>query len=274
MIQGKKRSGGISRQGLRAVSYAQFLQKEVILLGDIATGLGITKAQEMRLLSRLEGNGQIIRLKRGAYYVPSKLSPSGRLNVSEYFILSNLMKLEGANYQISGPNAFHRYGFDEQVPNRLFVYNDRFSGEKEIGGYSFAFVKTSAERFQGSIKTISPDGAKIIIASKAKSLIDAIYDWPRFNTIPRAFEWIITSIRGNPRFKRELMRMAIRSGNKATLRRIGCLLEHNGNSKRSLRFLKQTIGDSKAVIPLVPKKPKRGQIDPYWGVVINDRVTY
>lgn len=264
----------MSRQGLRAVSYAQFLNKEVLLLGDLAAGLGITKAQELRLLSRLEGKGQIIRLKRGAYCVPSKLSPSGRLNVSEYFLLSKLMELTGSTYQISGPNAFHRYGFDEQVPNRLFVYNDRLSGEKEIGGYEFVFVKTSPERLCGGVRWAGPDGAKIVMASQSKTLIDAIYDWSRFNTIPRAFEWIIASCRKDLGFKRELARMAIKCGNKALLRRIGCLLEHNGDSKRSLRFLKKAIGDSKAVIPLVPRRPKRGQVDSYWGVVINDRIVY
>jgi len=264
----------MSSQALRAVSYAQYLKKEVLLLGDLAAGLGITKAQEMRLLSRLEGKGQIVRLKRGAYCVPSKLSPSGRLNVSEYFLLSKLMELTGSTYQISGPNAFHLYGFDEQVPNRLFVYNDRFSGEKEIGGYAFVFVKTSAERLQGWVRSTGPDGAKIVMASKSKALVDAIYDWSRFNTIPRAFEWIIASCHDDPCFKRELARMAIKCGNKAVLRRIGCLLELGGDSKRSLRFLKKAIGDSKAVIPLVPRKPKRGQVDSYWGVVINDRITY
>lgn len=264
----------MSKQGLKAIAYAQFLKKETLRSGDLAAGLGLTRIQERRLLSRLEGKRQIIRLKRGAYYVPPTLSPSGRPNVSEYFLLSKLMESEGAAYQISGPNAFHLYGFDEQVPNRLFVYNDRISGKREIGGYEFLFVKTTAVRLDGSIKTTGPDGARIVTASRTKALIDAIYDWSRFNTIPRAFEWIVKSLRDDPRFKRELVRLALTCGSISVLRRIGCLLEYNGVPKRNLRLLKEAIGESKAVIPLIPRKPNRGHVDTYWGVVINDRIAY
>ena len=32
-----------------------------------------------------------------------------------------------------GPNAFNRYGWDDQVPNRVYAYNNRVSGERRIG---------------------------------------------------------------------------------------------------------------------------------------------
>jgi hypothetical protein len=35
------------------------------------------------------------------------------------------MEDQGARYQICGPNAFNRYGFDEQVPTRIYAYNNR-----------------------------------------------------------------------------------------------------------------------------------------------------
>ena len=34
-----------------------------------------------------------------------------------------LMKELKGKYQVSGPNAFYFYGFENQVPNRVYVYD-------------------------------------------------------------------------------------------------------------------------------------------------------
>jgi len=275
MIQAsKKRTVGLSGQGLRALSYAQFRKKEFLRSGDLVAGLGLTRSQERQLLSRLAAKKQIVRLKRDVYYVSPVLSPSGIVSLSEHFILSKLMQHEASDHQVSGPNAFHLYGFDDQVPNRFYVYNDRISGVRIIGGHTFEFIKANKARLEGSSRKTAPDGARIVMASKAKALVDAIYDWSRFNTLPRAFAWIVSELRKDPRFKREFLCLAVRCGNKSALRRIGCLLEQNGVPRRNLRAIKAAIGDSKSVIPLVPRRLKRGHVDSYWGVVINERVKY
>lgn len=274
MINNSKRSRGLGEQEIRVLSYIQYKRKDLLYFGHLAEGLGIKKDQERRLLSSLENKGQIIRLKKGVYLVSAHLPPGGRLSFTEYYILAKFMEVEKANYQLSGQTVFNQYGFDEQIPNRLLVYNNRISGERKIGGFWFDFVKTSSVRLKGSYLLKESSGLKIPVATKEKALVDAVYDWSRFNTLPRAFLWIIMALRKDSRLKTKLTKMAIESGNLAVVRRIGCLLSHNGFSMQALKQLKEALGQAKSLIPLVPKKNVRGSIDRYWGIIINDQINF
>jgi len=51
----------------------------------------------------------------------------------QYSALNTLMADRGGRYQIYGPNAFNRHGLSNQVPNRVYAYNNRLSGERTIG---------------------------------------------------------------------------------------------------------------------------------------------
>jgi len=78
----------------------------------------------------MAGSELIIRLKRGVYLVPPRVPSGGRWAVSEYFLLSKLMAVLDGKYQIGGPNPFNFYGYDDQAPNRVYIYNNRILGEK------------------------------------------------------------------------------------------------------------------------------------------------
>ena len=71
------------------------------------------------VLSRLVGKGVIARVRRGLYLLPLRLPPGGRWSPGEFLALSTLIADRGGTYQISGPNTFYRYGWSEQIPNRL-----------------------------------------------------------------------------------------------------------------------------------------------------------
>lgn len=274
MLNKPKRTRGLGELEIRVLSYIQFKKMDVLRFGDLREGLNINIDQERRILSRLESKGQVVRLKKGVYLVSLRLPPGGRLSFSEYYMLAKFMEVEGANYQISGQTVFNQYGFDEQVPNRIFAYNDRISGRREIGGFWFDFVKTTPERLGGSYLLKESTGLKIPVATREKTLVDAVYDWPRFNTLPRAFSWIVSSLKEDRRLRARLIETAIKCGNRAVIRRIGCLLEHNGVARQGLKKLKEELGKAKSLIPLVPGKPVRGSVDRFWGVIINDQINF
>ena len=81
----------------------------------------------------------------------------------------------------------------------MFTIN-RIYGEKNIGGFDFVFIKTSHDRIGSASESQTPNGEKICISAKARALLDAIYDWSRYHTIPRAYRWILTSIESDPDF--------------------------------------------------------------------------
>lgn len=265
----KSRLGPLEMQLL---AYVQMRQLDIVCTGDIASALQISPKQERELLSRMSRSGLIIWLKRGVYLVPSRLPAGGRYAVSEHYILARLMEQLKGRYQISGPNAFHFYGFVAQVPNRVYVYNNRVYGEKKIGGFNFVFIKTSDDRIESVRKSGTPDGEKVFMVTKARALLDAVYDWSRYGTIPGVYHWILKTIEKDPAFLEEFINVAQQYGNKGTSRRIGYLLSLCAVQENLLMKFRRESGSLKSLITWIPGKAARGSINKEWGLIINGTI--
>jgi len=268
----KKEKTKLGKLEMQLLAYVQLRRKEFVFSGEIAAALEITAKQEWNLLNRMTKSGLIIRLKRGVYLVPSHLPAGGRWSVSSYFILSKLMEVLKGRYQISGPSAFNFHGFDDQVPNRIYVYNDRIFGEKQIGGTDFVFIKTDNKRL-GSTKSLkTPDGIDAMMVTKSRALFDAVYDWSRYNTLPRAYGWIEDSLKKDPFLTEKLITDTLQYGNKGTIKRIGYLLAQLGIADDRLLEIKWQLGPVKSLIPWTPGQAAKGSIDREWGVIVNGSV--
>jgi hypothetical protein len=82
--------------------------------------------------------------------------------------------------------------------------------------------------------------------------MDAVYDWSRFNGLRRAYEWIESSLRKDPKLAGELTKLTIQFGNQATLRRIGFVLKNcevNPRISSARRRLRLRSSDSVAPEP-------------------------
>jgi predicted transcriptional regulator of viral defense system len=245
---------------------------ETVRSGDIAKAFKLSAKQERDLFYRLRSDGWIVRLRRGLYLVPRKLPPGGKWMPGEALVLSKLMEDCDGRYQLCGPNAFNFWGFDDQVPNRVYAYNNRFSGERTIGVLSFTFIKVGNNRLGATVQDKTAAGIPLIVGSRARTLMDAVYDWTRFNGIPRAYGWIREDIKRNAGMAAELAKVCARFGNQGTIRRIGFILTTSGLPDRMSRPLKQRLR-SASLIPLVPDRPKQGRIDREWGVIDNGHGT-
>ncbi len=252
------------------LAYAQSRERQTIGAGDFVRALGWTHAQERGVLSRLAGKGLIARVRPGLYLVPPRLPPGGRWSPGEFLALDTLMRDLGGRYQVSGPNAFHRYGWTEQVPNRLYAYNDRASGDRQIGAVALTLIKVSDDRLGGTETIRTPEGIEAVFASRARALVDAVRDWSRFGTLPRAFDWIRREIEKDDALAAELVRMTAEYGNQGTVRRVGALLDRAGVPDSLLRRLEARLRPSSSLIPWIPDRPKRGETNKRWGVVYND----
>ena len=271
MKQEKTKLGKLEMQLL---AYAQLRKKEFIFSGEIATALEITAKQEWNLFNRMATGGLIIRLKRGVYLVPSRMPAGGRWTVSGYYILSKLMEVNKGRYQISGPSAFNFYDFDDQVPDRMYVYNDRIFGEKEIGGTDFVFIKTDIKRL-GSTKNLkTPDGIDAVMVTKTRTLVDAVYDWSRYNTLPRAYGWIAETLKKDPAIIENLIGDTLRYGNKGTVKRIGYLLAQLSVADDRLSKMKRQLGSAKSLIPWIPGQAAKGSVNKEWGLIVNSLHKY
>jgi len=264
----KKGMGEIER---RLFAYVQMRGGPTLRAGDLIAPLKLSPPRERRLLSRLARAGWIVRVWRGLYLVPPRLPLGGKWTPSEALALNTLMEDRGGQYQVSGPNAFNRYGFDDQIPTRVYAYNNRVSGERRIGAVALTLIRVADGRLGGTEKTETADGQVVVYSSRARTLVDAVYDWSRFGSLPRAFGWIRAELAAGRVDASELVRLTLRFGDVGTVRRIAALLDRQGVDARLLGKLERSLKPSTSLIPWIPSRPKRGTIDRRWGIVWNDR---
>jgi predicted transcriptional regulator of viral defense system len=263
----KKRLGNLETQFF---AYSQMRKLSVVRSGDLKSSLlRLTSDQERKLLSRLSRGGLIARVRPGLYLVPPQLPLGGAWAPSEAQALNMLMEDRSGRYQICGPNAFNRYGFDDQIPNRIYAYNNCISGQRTIGSVVLMLIKVADERL-GSTEETSLDGEKVLYSSRVRTLVDAVYDWSRFNSLPRGYKWIRRELRAKRVRAQELIKVALSFGDTGTLRRMGILLESEGVDSALLQKLARALNETSGLIPWIPGRPKRGTVNRRWGVVINE----
>ncbi|MBN1625333.1 MAG: hypothetical protein JW944_02315 [Deltaproteobacteria bacterium] len=263
----KQRLGKLETQFF---AYVQMRRLRTIRPGDIASSLQLTSDQERKLLSRLAKAGMIARVQRGLYLVPERLPLGGKWSPDGISVINMFMEGKKGRYQICGPNAFNRYGFDEQVPVRIYAYNSAISGDRTVGAVALSLIKVDASRLGDTEEFWTAEGVIAIYSSRSRTLLDAVYDWSRFNSLPRAYEWIRNELRAARINAEKLIDVTLRYGDTGTIRRIGLLLDREGVEERLLRRLEKALKPSAGLIPWIPIRPKRGKINRRWGVVVNE----
>ncbi len=212
----------------------------------------------------------IARVRPGLYLVPRQLPLGGSWTPAEALVINTLLADQRGRYQICGPNAFNRYGFDEQLPTRVYAYNNRVSGERSIGAVALTLIKVADDRLGDTEEVQTAEGTPTIYSSRVRTLVDAVYDWSRFNSLPRGFGWIRTELKSGRVRAADLVRVTLRYADVSTLRRIGALLDREGVSPLLLRKLKEALNPTTSLIPWIPTLQKRGTVDRRWGVVWNE----
>jgi predicted transcriptional regulator of viral defense system len=263
----KKQLGDLETQFF---AYVQMRKLSVVRSGDLtASLLRLAPDQERKLLSRLSRGGLIARVRQGLYLVPPQLPLGGAWTPGEALALNALMEDRGGRFQICGPNAFNRYGFDNQIPNLIYAYNNRISGKRAIGSVLLMLIKVANERL-GETEEATLDGARVLYSSRVRTLVDAVYDWSRFNSLPRGYEWIRYELKAKRIDALELVKVTLCYGDTGTIRRMGLLLESEGVDSALLRKLNRALNPTSSLIPWIPGRPKRGSVNRRWGVIINE----
>ena len=264
----KPRGPGLGNLSSRFFAYVQLKKLEIVRTGEIASILGITGSQEGDLFRRLSDSGWIVRLKRGVYLVPSRIPAGGKYSPGAALILQKLMEEEKGNYQICGPTAFNFYGLDDQIPSVTYLYNNRISAKCSIGNLAFQFIKVADARL-GAVNAVRTRDTEILYSSKARTLMDAVYDWSRFNSLPRGYAWVKREIKKDFKLATELCEATIKYGNMATIRRIGFLFDTIVPNSRLTNRLQGQLSTSSSLIPWVPGRSAKGTLNRKWGIIVN-----
>ncbi len=261
----------LGRMEAQLLAYCQLRGLATVRIGDLTDPLRITRKQERELLSRMARAGIIAKVKRGLYLVPPSLPLGGVWSPDLGLAINTLMEDRQALYQVCGPNAFNYHGFDQQVPNRVYAYNDRLSGDTKIGTLELTLIKVATSRLGSTEEVRSASYMRVLYSSRVRTLVDAVYDWSRFDSLPRGYAWIRSELATHRVEAAELANVAVRYGNQGTVRRIGALLEQEGADEEVLHALEASLRLSTSVIAAVPGDPKRGPKNARWGVILNER---
>ena len=261
----------LGQQETQLLAYLQLRKLRTVRTGDLTGPLQISRDQERELFRRMSRGGLIARVRPGLYLVPALLPLGGSWSPDEILALNTLMEDSKATYQICGPNAFNRYGFDEQVPTRTYAYNNRISGDRKIGSVALTLIEVADKRLGDTETVQTAEGLKALYSSRVRTLLDAVYDWSRFNTLPRAYEWIRKELKAKRVTPDELVSVTLKYGDIGTIRRMGALLEREGVASPLLKKLEKALPKTSSLIPWIPTKPKRGTVNRRWGVVINEQ---
>ncbi|MEK6895776.1 MAG: type IV toxin-antitoxin system AbiEi family antitoxin [Nanoarchaeota archaeon] len=114
---------------------------------------------------------RLVSFKKGYYIVIPVSSINKNIGIDN--IELNDYLLESKDYYIGLYNAFNLHGFTEQIPNKLFVFNTRYSFDKEILHYKFKFFKVKKDKLFGIVKDKYPH------SDKERTIIDAL-DYPEY----------------------------------------------------------------------------------------------
>jgi predicted transcriptional regulator of viral defense system len=249
----------------------QMRKRQTARTGELTGSLGLSPDQERELFRRLARGQLIARVRPGLYLVPPQLPLGGVWSPDEALAINTLIADKKGRYQVCGPNAFNQYGFYEQIPNRLYAYNNRISGKRTVGTIALTLIKVDDKRLGSTRKVQTAGGSVLVYASRVRTLVDAVYDWARFNSLPQAYQWIRQELKAGRVTARELVAATLRYGDIGTIRRMGVLLERERVAHPLLNRLQKALPTSTSPIPWIPRLAKRGTINRRWGVVENDQ---
>ena len=267
----KKRKIMLGPLAMQFFAWTQLENKEQVKTGDFAKVKGLSAKQEADLLYKLSSSGIIVKLWRGLYLVPPKIPLGGPWAPSPYLVVSKYMRNLDAKFQISGPAIFNLYGYFDQVSSWFTVYNNKVSKKLYILQYHLNFVKVIENRL-GDVKKRAPYGVKkskpALVSSAEQALLDAVYDYKKYGTLPKAYDWIAMGVKDKKIDPEKLVNIVIKYGNKMSQKRIGWVLDELKVSQKILSRLEKKIPKTKFLVPLNPRN-NVGPVNKRWRVIEN-----
>ena len=114
--------------------------------------------------------GRLVSFKRENYIVVPISSVGKTIELSDFELNEYIL---GGDYYIGLYNAFNLHGFTEQIPNKLFVFNTKYSADRMILHYKFKFFKVKKEKLFGITKNQYP------YSDKERTILDAL-EYPEY----------------------------------------------------------------------------------------------
>ncbi len=168
----KTKNLGLSPNQERLQSILEYKKYKIIKRKDLISLISehkISKNPEYLIKSMLQ-RGRLVFFKRENYIIIPISSVNKAIALSEFELNEYIL---GSGYYIGLYNAFNLHGFTEQIPNKMFVFNTKYSADKKILHYNFKFFKIRKDKMFGIIKNKYP------YSDRERTIIDAL-EYPEY----------------------------------------------------------------------------------------------
>jgi len=220
----EKGMSGLSPNQERIMSILEYKKIQIILRNELISL--IKKYLQIKdikdLIEKLQKKKKLVSIKKGVYMVIPFSAIDKRWALDESRLVDYLLK---ENYYIGLYNAFNQHGFTEQIPNKMFVFNTKYSADKKILHYSFKFFKIKKDKLFGITKDMYP------YSDKERTIIDAL-EYPEYLG---GLSEVIDRIKSVKFDKEKLIDYAIKYNSNKIIKLIGLLT----NSPKLLEILKK-----------------------------------
>ena len=212
-------------QSILEYKKCKLIKREELI--SIISKYNVSKNPRYLIKSMLQ-KGRLISFKRGSYIVVPMSSINKSPGLSDFEINEYIL---GENYYIGLYNAFNLHGFTEQIPNKMFVFNTKYSADKKILHYNFKFFKIKKDKLFGIFKDKYP------YSDRERTIIDAL-EYPEY--LGGLIE-VIDRIKNAKYNKNKLVNYTIKYNSIKIIKLVGILTKSNKlfsllNKKKALSY--------------------------------------
>lgn len=207
---------GMSPNQERIMSILEYQKIEIITREELINLINEhLKVKDVRdLIEKLQKKKNLIPITRGVYMIVPFKSIDKNWALEEYRLVDYLLK---EDYYIGLFNAFNLHGLTEQIPNKMFVFNTKYSADRKILHYNFKFFKVRKDKLFGIIQNKYP------YSDKERTIIDAL-EYPDYLG---GLTEVIDRIKEAEYNQERLIDYAIRYGSIKIIKLVGLLTNSN-----------------------------------------------
>ncbi len=164
---------GLSPNQERIMSILEYKKIEIITREELIEIIKkFTKIKYIQIMiEKLQRKKRLVPIKRGVYMVIPLRAIDKKFSLDNYQLVDYLLK---EDYYIGLYNAFNLHGFTEQIPNKLFVFNTKYSADKKILHYNFKFFKIKKDKLFGILRKY-----KYPYSDKERTIMDVL-EYPEY----------------------------------------------------------------------------------------------
>jgi len=163
---------GLSPNQERIMSILEYKKIEIITREELIEIIKkFTKIKNIQaMIEKLQKKKRLVPIKKGVYMVVPLRAIDKKFSLDNYQLVDYLLK---EDYYVGLYNAFNLHGFTEQVPAKMFVFNTKYSADKNILHYKYKFFKIKKDKLFGIIKEKYP------YSDKERTIIDVL-EYPEY----------------------------------------------------------------------------------------------